>query len=87
MSSEAEIRQLVAQLREQLASLDQVDPEMRALLQAADDDIHAALGEPQAAPATLRERLKTAAEHFEDEHPALTATLGGIVDALARIGI
>lgn len=87
MSSEAEIRQLVERLREQLAALDQVDPEVRALLEAADDDIQAALGGPEAAPATLRERLKSAAEHFEDEHPALTATLGGIVDALARIGI
>lgn len=87
MSNEAEIRHLIARLREQLAGLDQIDPEVRSALEAADGDIQQALGATQTAPASLVERLKSAAEHFEDEHPALTATIGGIVDALARIGI
>lgn len=87
MSDEAEVRRLVQQLREQIAGLDEVAPETRALLAAADQDIQDALGAPQAAPPSLFERLRSAAEHFEDDHPAVTATISGIAEALSRIGI
>jgi hypothetical protein len=33
------------------------------------------------------ERLSEAARHFEDSHPNLSGTIGGVIDAIGRMGI
>jgi hypothetical protein len=38
-------------------------------------------------PSGLVDRFAEAARHFEDSHPGLSGTIGGVIDALGRMGI
>jgi hypothetical protein len=82
-------------LREDLRRLDELarssalDPAARARLAEIARDIEALLDEGEAGETreSLVERLRSAAEHFEESHPSLTAAVGRIADALAALGI
>lgn len=83
-------------LREQLAALhvalsdaEAVGPEARELLRAVMDDIQRLLEveERDEEPEGLMDRLREAAEDFEQSHPTLAEATGRVIDALARMGI
>jgi hypothetical protein len=87
------LRDTLNQLHRQLEAAPDIDPEMRALLAATVQDIHAKLegdaitesdDEP---PESIPDRLSEAISHFEGSHPTLAGTLGSIIDALSRMGI
>lgn len=63
----------------QRASLDRVLEEVESLLGEEDED---ALDLD-----SLAERVREAGLHFEESHPNLTAAIGAVADALARMGI
>ncbi|REJ69645.1 MAG: DUF4404 family protein [Planctomycetota bacterium] len=89
MSEEAEkLHATLDELKAELAAVEQDDPEVRRLLEAALADIQAKLSgdEPSEEP-SLVERLSDAAQHYEESHPNLSGMLGGVIDALSRMGI
>jgi hypothetical protein len=83
------LRQLIEQLRTQLAGSDAVDPRLQARLESALSDAEKALGGPAGTVAgePIGNRLNEAAIDFEVSHPALAGTVSSIIDALGRMGI
>jgi hypothetical protein len=97
-TSREKLAATLAELQAELADLDQLDASMRARLQATLGDISAALAQPpdgEIAPAivedsasqSLAERLNDATRGLESTHPELSTTLGGVIHALAQMGI
>lgn len=82
------IAQLLNELQAELSDTDGLDPEVSERLQAAADEIRAAISaETVEQPHGVVEQLRDAASRFEDSHPTLTGTVGRIADALSQIGI
>lgn len=91
MSADREhLRQTLDELHQQLADVDDLDPEVRDQLSTALADIQRALrtpgGEPKA-ESSFTGQLGDAARQFEQTHPTLSGNIRSIVDALARMGI
>ena len=90
------LERLHAQLRETeklppeaLAELAEVDRQIDAIL-ARQGGESRAQGEPVAAQPgeeSVAERLREAAQEFEQSHPTLAGTLHRLVDTLAQMGI
>lgn len=85
-----ELRNTLARLHEELRAGQPLDADARELLETLASDIerllHPGSREPEALEALAR-RLAEAIERFEESHPALTATVNRVADALARMGI
>ena len=85
-----ELRKTLARLHEELRGGQRLDAEARELLETLARDIerllHPGPREPEALEA-LAQRLGEAIERFEESHPALTAAVNRVADALARMGI
>ena len=89
------IRATLALLREQLGDTEEVSPALRTSLLETVANIEAALADvdpakrPPSPPASdsLTSRLSEAALEFEDSHPTLAKTIGGLVNGLANLGI
>ncbi len=84
------IREDLARLQAELADSPGVDDEARALVAEISRDVEALIesAEDEAHDSeSLVDRLRSAADHFEEEHPSLTAAVGRIADALASLGI
>jgi hypothetical protein len=97
MTKDAEkLRAMLGQLHTQLESIDEVDPEVRALLESAVADIHQVIRSeettatpipPRDEQESIADRLTHAARHFEESHPTLSGVVGSIIDVLGRMGI
>jgi Domain of unknown function (DUF4404) len=86
-----DLQQTLRDLHRELAEVPQLDPQQRALLEAALADIQRALA-PQGQVGTEREpapadALENAAVRLETEHPGLAGAVRAFVDALAKAGI
>ena len=83
------LREDLLRLKQELERSDSLDPDSRARLAEITADIESLLESEEAgAPhESLADRLRSAAEHFEESHPTLTAAVGRIADALSAIGI
>jgi hypothetical protein len=83
------LREQLAALHAALADAESVGPEGRELMRAVLDDIQRVLEaeERGAEPEGLMDRLRLAAEDFEESHPTLAEAAGRVIDALARMGI
>lgn len=79
----------LAELREELHQLENLDESTRALLRAAAGEIEQKLhsGELHVAPPTVREQFEAQITAFEASHPRLTAILSRVVDSLAQLGL
>lgn len=85
------LRATITELERELHSVGEVDPETRAMLLEAVEEIQEALrartlvarDEPQ----SLGDQLNRAAADFDVSHPTLASLLRRVVDALAQIGI
>ena len=95
MSDQSEkLKATLAQLHAELERIEGAGPQERELLHGALADIQTALesssGGHQTTPAeqaSIRERLTTAAQHFEETHPTLSGLVGSLIDALGRMGV
>lgn len=89
------LRETLATLNAELDTVESGDPEVRAMLVSALQDIAAKLDARTAATPDVAvpaepfatESLQEVARVFEVEHPTLAATVRSIVDSLARAGI
>ena len=95
MSEElTKLKATVDQLHDKLGSMDNVDEEVRHLLQGAVEDLHQIL-DPSKEPSSDREyqhasiakRLSEASLHYEGRHPDLSNILGSMVDILSNMGV
>jgi len=91
----SELQRTLRDLHRELAGVTQIDPDQRALLEAALAEIQQALAEQgqtgsvpdlaqNVAPA---DALKGAAVRLETDHPGLAGAVRAFVDALAKAGI
>ena len=85
MSNER-IKDLLAQLREELGKADEVDAELQKLISDLDDDIHAVI-EDDADAGALVERAKGLEADFATKHPAAERFMREVIDTLVRMGI
>jgi Domain of unknown function (DUF4404) len=75
-------------LHQQLAGVEQLDPAQQAQLSATLQEIQTALaGKKSASSESVMRRLGEMAREFEDSHPALATTIGGLINTLANSGI
>ncbi len=82
------LRETLARLHAELEEAGPIDRALRADLERALDEIREVVEQPPAEPEpSLRTRLEALALHFEQSHPLLTEALGGVVRALAAMGI
>jgi hypothetical protein len=91
----SELQQTLHDLHRELAGVTRIEPEQRALLEAALADIQHALNvqdaaggganpAPDVAPA---DALESAAVRLEADHPGLAGAVRAFVDALTKAGI
>lgn len=89
--SQKELRERLARLHSELSQTNAVDDRARELLASVQKDIEELLERPaEGKPeehASLLDRLREAARHFEGSHPALTTAMGRVIDTLANMGI
>ncbi len=95
MSEElTKLKATVDQLHDKLGSMDNVDEEVRHVLQSAVEDLHQIL-DPSKEPsgnrgeqhASIAQRLSEVALHYEGRHPDLSNLLGSMVDILSNMGV
>jgi hypothetical protein len=84
MSNER-IKNLLAQLREEIRRAD-VDDELQKLMSELDDDIHAVIEDDAEADALL-ERAKALEAEFATKFPVAERFMREVIDTLARMGI
>jgi len=86
--SQHELQQQLDVLRKQLESSNPLSSVEQEQLQALIAQIELQLGLDVVAPeSSLRDSLEQVVEGFELEHPTLAATLRGIMQTLANMGI
>ena len=81
------LRELLQQLHDELKQLESVDEDGREMLSHLNADIQQFLDPTRENPETLMERLQNAIDHFQIDHPALTAALSQMLNALSNAGI
>jgi UTP:GlnB (protein PII) uridylyltransferase len=85
--ADQKLRKLLEQLHVELARTESVDEKGREMLSHLSADIQKLLEASEAAhPSTLK-RLRDAIDHFEVEHPAITAALSQMLNILSNAGI
>ncbi len=83
------LKEDLLRMRQELERSDSLAPDTRARLEEIAADIESMLEseERREGHESLADRLRSAADHFEESHPSLTAAVGRIADALSAIGI
>lgn len=84
------LRVTLDELERELASLEEVDPQTREVLEQAHREIQAALDKRDASQIeseSLIERLREAEQEFESSHPTLAGVIMRMVNSLAQLGI
>jgi hypothetical protein len=87
MSTDENLRDLLARVHERLSSSGSVDQESRELLRTVMGDIDAALARGSATPLDPQPALEALAVRFEAEHPAIAQLLRQIGALLGQAGI
>ena len=86
----AKLQATIEELQAELASLETVDSQTRAVLEDAVSEIEAALNKEEHAElgeSSLITKLRDSAEHFEPSHPTLFGIVSRTIDALGQMGI
>jgi hypothetical protein len=83
----ASLKMQLAQLREELARSNTLDPDARQALRGVADEIERMLGTSKPDLHSVRERIEATALGFEADHPRFSRLLSEITDALAKLGI
>jgi hypothetical protein len=89
--SDPKLRQVVEEIRGQLAGAEGLSPGARRSLEELVRDLESLVDAPAEtaaeSSASLRDRLTDAVRRLEASHPALSSTLGNVIDALAFFGL
>lgn len=85
--TDTRLRELLEQLHEELARIESVDEKGREMLRHLSADIQQFLDPDRENPTTLLDRMQDAIDHFEVEHPAITAALSQMLNTLSNAGI
>ncbi len=85
--TDQKLRELLEQLHNELEHMESVDERGREILSRISADIQKFLDPAQENPETLLDRLQDAIDHFEVDHPAITAALSQILNSLSNAGI
>jgi hypothetical protein len=96
-TSPDKLQAALRELHSQLDELDELDESTRERLRATIGEIQGALNKrassdrgpvtPQPQDQSLAERLNDATRELESTHPELATNLGGVIHALAQMGI
>ncbi len=82
------MKELLGELHEELGSGGELDAETAEKLAVVRNDIGSYLEDDSShEPANLADRTRDLIQHFEADHPTLTAVVNRIADALAGMGI
>jgi len=81
-----QLKSKLAQLKQTLSQVKELDDESRQLLQQLDDDIHLIL-QGETVDDGLDSRLEQQAVSFDTQYPQTSAILRDIVDMLGKMGI
>jgi hypothetical protein len=89
--SDQRLRTLLEQLQAELARAEDLPEEQRQSLRRLADELRVLLARPAgargAAPESVRERLDDWVRELEASHPALSTTLGNLIETLAFFGL
>jgi hypothetical protein len=89
--SDQRLRTLLEQLQAELARAEDLPEEQRQSLRRLADELRVLLARPAdargAAPESIRERLDDWVRELEASHPALSTTLGNLIETLAFFGL
>ena len=88
--SDPRLRNVVTEIRAQLASAENLPPATRRSLEQLVRDLEGLSGPAGIdadSSASLRERTTDAVRRLEASHPVLSTTLGNVVDTLAFFGL
>lgn len=82
------LRERLQELHEELEAVDELDPELRSMLEETLGDIRGRLAETEEfeVPAEPNE-ITRLAERFEEDHPTMAGLLRKLVDTLSQMGI
>jgi hypothetical protein len=85
--TDQKLRELLQELHDELERTQSVDDNGREMLSRLNADIQQFLDPARENPATLLGRLQDAIDHFEVDHPAVTAALSQMLNTLSNAGI
>lgn len=85
--NDQKFRELLDQLHNELEQTESVDEEGREMLIHLNKDIRRFIDPAEDDDETIFERIQDAIDHFEVEHPAITAALSQMLNALSNAGI
>lgn len=85
--TDRKLRELLGQLHDELERTDSLDEKGREMLSHLSADIQKLLEPSESMPPTILKRLQDSIDHFEVEHPAITAALSQILNTLSNAGI
>jgi ElaB/YqjD/DUF883 family membrane-anchored ribosome-binding protein len=89
--SDQQLRSLLEQLKAELARAENLPEEQRQSLRRLADEVRGLLARPGDARGSeqesLRERLDDWVRELEASHPALSTTLGNLIETLAFFGL
>ncbi len=81
------LEEVLAELHEQLGSIDDMDEAQLEMLRTATAELQSTLDQAEVNSASLAKRLNDASQQFSQSHPLLTNTVGRIADLLSQMGI
>ncbi|HAV75898.1 MAG TPA: DUF4404 domain-containing protein [Anaerolineae bacterium] len=81
------LRDLLEQLHTELERTESVDDKGREMLSHLNEDIENFLDPTKDNDPSLYKRVQNAIDHFEVEHPAITAALSQMLNTLSNAGI
>jgi hypothetical protein len=85
--TDEKLRDILEQLHSELERTDSVDDKGREILNHLSTDIQKFLDPDEDDDESLLERLQDAIDHFEVEHPTITAALSQMLNTLSNAGI
>ena len=85
--TEKNLHELLTELNRELESIDEIDPETRALVKDLDEDINRLLEDGDDDYDNVVDRAKSIETRFAVDHPVAERFLREIVEALSRVGI
>jgi len=85
--TDQKLPELLQQLHDELERTESVDEDGREMLRHLSDDIQKFIDPAEDDDETLLARIQDAIDHFEVEHPTITAALSQVLNTLSNAGI
>ena len=85
--TDQKLHELLQQLHDELERTESVDEKGREMLSHLNADMQQFLDPARENPESLLARLQSAIDHFEVDHPAITAALSQMLNTLSNAGI